>query len=398
MRYEETHPWLTFQYRATPNALWARLGEALSKNQHLAGIPLPPRLAEELASVVLAKGALATTAIEGNTLSEEQAVAVINRGESLPPSQGYLGNEIRNVVVALNQIHSSAGSGVFRLSSDWLRQQNGVVLEGLEVEDHVSPGEYTRDSLVVGQVYRGAPPEDVEYLVARMCEWLNDSFVAQSQDRSLPDDERFYNAVFGAFLAHLYIVWIHPFGDGNGRTARLAEVAILLNSGVVPWVAANLLSDHYNRTRSRYYARLAAASRKREVDEFIAYAVSGYVDLLREQIDAVRSYQVRIAWTSYVYEQMRDEPSGPTKERRRELVLALPIDRPVAKRDVRRLTPGLAEKYAGHEDRMIQRDLNALEERGLVAGSRKGYIARASIMNAFMPLPPPPYPGGQDEA
>jgi Fic family protein len=398
MRYEETHPWLTFQYRATPNVLWARLGEALSKNQHLAGIPLPPRLAEELASVVLVKGALATTAIEGNTLSEEQAAAVINRGKSLPPSQDYLENEIRNVVAALNQVLSSAGGGAFTLTPDWLRQQNRMVLEGLEVEDHVAPGEYTRDSLVVGQVYRGAPPEDVEYLVERMCEWLNDSFAAPSQDLSQPEDMRFYNAVFGALLAHLYLVWIHPFGDGNGRVARLAEVAILLNSGVVPWVAANLLSDHYNRTRSRYYTRLAAASQKREVDEFIVYAVSGLVDRLREQIDAVRSYQVRIAWTSYVYEQMRDEPTGPTKERRRELVLTLPIHRPIAKRDIRRLSPGLAEKYAGHEDRMIQRDLNALKERGLVAESQKGYIALASIMNAFTPLPPPPDPGGQDKA
>lgn len=387
VRYSETHPWITFHYRAAPNMLWAKLGEAFSKNQHLAGIPLPPKLAEHLASVVLTKGALATAAIEGNTLSEEEANAIIREGKTLPPSQEYLETEIRNVIGALNEIRSSAG-GEFVLTSEWLKNQNFAVLHGLEMEEHVVPGEYTNDSLTVGRVYRGAPPEDVEFLVDKMCDWLNEAFIKPSQDQSGPPDMRFYNAVFAALLAHLYVVWIHPFGDGNGRTARLAEVAILLNSGVVPWIAANLLSDHYNRTRTRYYARLAAASRQGELDEFIKYAVAGYVDMLREQIDTVKAHQLGIAWINYVHERLRGEPSGPTKERRRELVLSLPIDGPVAKRNIRRLTPALAELYAGHEDRMIQRDLNALEKLGLVTKDRRGYRGSAFIMSAFLPLPP----------
>lgn len=387
MRYTKTHPWLTFHYAATPDLLWAKLGEAFSKNQHLAGIPLPPILAEHLAAVVLTKGALATTAIEGNTLSVSEADAIINQGKTLPPSQEYLEIEIRNVAKALNDIHRSA-TGDLRLTPDWIRQQNGRVLEGLDIADQVAPGEYTTNSPVVGGSYRGAPPEDVEYLIDRMCSWLNESFVGASQDQHATADIRFCNAVFAALLAHLYLVWIHPFGDGNGRTARLVEVAVLLNSGVVPWIAANLLSDHYNRTRTRYYARLEAAYRRMDVDGFIVYAVGGYVDLLREQIDIVREHQVRIAWTNFVHERLRQDPSGPTKERRRELALTLPIDHPVAKRDIRRLTPELAEQYAGHEDRMIQRDLNALQRQGLVTRTQRGYVASAHIMNAFMPLPP----------
>lgn len=383
----ETHPWLTFHYAATPDLLWAKLGEAFSKNQHLAGIPLPPILAEHLAAVVLTKGALATTAIEGNTLSASEADAIINQGKTLPPSQEYLEIEIRNVVRALNDIHRSA-TGDLRLTPDWIRQQNGRVLDGLDIADHAVPGEYTASSLVVGGSYRGAPPQDVDYLIDRMCSWLNESFIEPSQDQHATADIRFYNAVFAALLAHLYLVWIHPFGDGNGRTARLVEVAVLLNSGVVPWIAANLLSDHYNRTRTRYYARLEAASRAMDVDGFIAYAVGGYVDMLREQIDIVKAHQVRIAWTNFVHERLRQEPSGPTKERRRELALTLPIDHPVAKRDIRHLTPHLAELYAGHEDRMVQRDLNALQQRELVTETEHGYLAAAHIMSAFMPLPP----------
>lgn len=55
-------------------------------------------------------------------------------------------------------------------------------------------------------------------------------------------------AIFKAVVAHLYLAWIHPVGDGNGRTARLVEFQILLSSGV-PSPAAHLLSNHYNQTR-----------------------------------------------------------------------------------------------------------------------------------------------------
>lgn len=386
MRYEESHPWLTFNYSPSVNVLWAKLGEAFSKNQHLAGIPLPPRLAEELAAVVLTKGALATTAIEGNTLSEREASEIIHDGKKLPPSQEYLETEIRNIVAALNDIHSSTERG-FLLSPEWIREQNRKVLSDLEVEAHVTPGEYTSATLVVGQVYRGAPPEDLDFLMRKMCGWLNEAFIKPAQDETSPLDLRFYNAMFAALLAHLYFVWVHPFGDGNGRTARLIEVAILLSSGVVPWIAANLLSDHYNRTRTRYYTRLDAASRRGEVDQFIEYAVAGYVDMIREQIDTVKQHQVQIAWTNYVHEQLHHEPAGPAKSRRLELVLALPSKQALRKQEIRYLTPKLTEHYAGHEDRMIQRDLNALKKLGLVAYTGSGYMARQSIMNAFMPLP-----------
>jgi Fic/DOC family len=46
--------------------------------------------------------------------------------------------------------------------------------------------------------------------------------------RDIPGTEILVKAI----LAHLYIAWIHPFGDGNGRAARLMELRILLEAGV----------------------------------------------------------------------------------------------------------------------------------------------------------------------
>jgi Fic family protein len=84
-------------------------------------------------------------------------------------------------------------------------------------------------------------------------------------------------AILKAVVAHLYLAWIHPFGDGNGRTARLVEFQILLSSGV-PSPAAHLLSNHYNQTRSEYYRQLDRASKSGgELAPFIEYGARGFV-------------------------------------------------------------------------------------------------------------------------
>src|SRR5204863_10051002 len=146
------------------------------------------------------------------------------------------------------------------------------VLDGLDCEPGVLPGVLRTHSVVVAR-YRGAPSEDCEYLVSRLSEWLNGP-TFQIAD----DDWRLPYALLKAIVAHLYLAWIHPFGDGNGRTARLIELQILLAAGV-PTPATHLLSNHYNQTRAYYQRRLDEASRRDDgLIRFIRYAVQGFVD------------------------------------------------------------------------------------------------------------------------
>ena len=86
--FEQTHPWLSFRLdlRQADWNLWMELGEAASKGEHLAGVPLQPAVAKRLHEIFLAKGAAATTAIEGNTVSEAQVLEHIRGTLKLPPS------------------------------------------------------------------------------------------------------------------------------------------------------------------------------------------------------------------------------------------------------------------------------------------------------------------------
>src|SRR5260221_2289145 len=112
--YTETHPWITFgpiDLSRGGAELWMLLGEARSKVDHLALALLKPSVAEEMSHVYLAKGVHATTAIEGNVLSESQVRDIIEGRGGLPPSQQYPEREVANIIAAYNRIadHLVAG-------------------------------------------------------------------------------------------------------------------------------------------------------------------------------------------------------------------------------------------------------------------------------------------------
>jgi Fic family protein len=230
-------------------------------------------------------------------------------------------------------------------------------------------------------VYRGAPAEDCRHLLERLCEWLN------GKDFTPPDEElRIPFALIKAIVAHVYLAWIHPFGDGNGRTARLVEFHVLFASGI-PLPAAHLLSDHYNLTRTEYYRELAKASASGgDLLPFIRYALRGFLDGIRGQIARVRSQQMNVAWENYVHDLFRKQKNSPTQKRRRELVFDLTdhggwVDLPA----ISLLTPKLAREYATAGERTIQRDLNAVAKMGLILRRHGKVMANRQIIEAFLP-------------
>ncbi len=194
--------------------------------------------------------------------------------------------------------------------------------------------------------------------------------------------------VVQAVYAHLYIAWIHPFGDGNGRTARL-EYTLLARSGQVPLLAAHLLSNHYNLTRDQYYRELEGAGQSRSTGSFVAYAAQGLVDGLREQVDLVHAQQLNVSWRNYVNETMDRFPTSKAGDRQRALVLAMPPFDVVSRDELTVLTPNLAALYARTGPRTLSRDLNRLLDEGLILREGRSWRANTTVMFAFMPAGAP---------
>jgi Fic family protein len=379
--YQETHPWISFELdlRKAPHTLWLKLGEAQSKIEHLAGVPLLPETEESLRQLFLAKGVQATTAIEGNTLSEEEVLAHIQGRLELPPSKEYLKQEIDNIIKACDLIGARVlDDGVLRLRVPDIREYNKLVLAGLPLGEAVVPGSFRGHPVGVGR-YRGAPAEDLEHLIGRLCDWLNNEFVSPG------DEHRIAFGVLRAILAHLYLAWIHPFGDGNGRTARLIELQILLSTGV-PSIAAHLLSNHYNQTRSEYYRHLDISHQAGDgALSFIEYALGGFIDGLKEQILTIRDQQLAVLWVNHIHDLFRNKDSASSIRRRR---LAIDLSRhaePLPLANVRHVSARIAEAFAGKTDRTVTRDLGRLEELGLIEITPRGARARREKMLAFLP-------------
>jgi Fic family protein len=359
------------------------LGEAQSKCHHVGGVPLLPATAIRLHRLYLAKGALATTAIEGNTLSEEQVLAHLDGRLELPPSKHYLEREVANVIEAANSIGSRLLEGAEdRLTPDLLQRWNVAVLEGLPLEPDVAPGRWREHSVTAGR-YLGAPAEDCPWLVERLCEWLN-GFEPELW-AGQPGETRIASALLRAVLAHLYLVWIHPFADGNGRTARLLEFHILVGAGL-PSPAAHLLSNHYNETRAEYYRQLDAASRSSGgVLAFLEYALRGFVDGLAAQIETIREQQWAMTFEHFVDQHFAGRHSPPDL-RQRDLVLDLGRrEAIIAIDEIPLLTPRLARAYADRTRKTLTRDLNALVSEGLIERTAAGVRARREQVLAFLP-------------
>lgn len=385
--YQDTHPWISFQLnlRRIPPPVWALLGRAMASADHIAHSMLRPDVGQQLHQLFLAKGVLATTAIEGNTLNEDDALRAVQGTLDLPESRQYLGQEIRNIIDAANEILETvvtAPEGDTNLTSDQIKGFNRMVLRDLPLEEDVVPGEIRTHSVGVAR-YRGAPPGDCEYLVDRLCEWL-----ATPALNPEATDSRVPFAIIKAIVAHLYLAWIHPFGDGNGRTARLMEVQILL-AAEMPAPACHLLSNHYNQTRSEYYRQLDAAGRSGDPVPFIEYAVRGLLDGLEEALTKIRAQQFEDRWEQYVYETF-----GTLKREsdRRRLRLVLDITRsyqetgePVRKEDLRFLSPEVTEAYADKTMKTVSRDLNAILSMGLLAEEQDGYVPRDWVILTFRP-------------
>jgi Fic family protein len=381
--YEKSHPWLTFQFdlsKARPR-LWILLGEAQSKSEHIAGVPLRPSTAKELHMLYLSKGVAATTAIEGNTLSEEEVLNRIKGKRDLPDSLEYLGQEIDNVVAACNRIaDQQIAEGTDNLTGALIIDLNRMVLEKLKVKEGVVPGKIRTYSVGVAG-YRGAPAEDCAFLLQHLCDWLNSATFRPP----VPGENPIIYGLVKAIVAHVYLAWIHPFGDGNGRTARLVEFLILISAGV-PLPAAHLLSNHYNQTRQEYYRQLEKTSLSGgDLLPFIEYAVQGFVDGTRQQLAVIRDQQMDVAWRNFVHDLFK-EHNRPADIRARHLILDLSEqEAPVRLSKLSMISPRLAAAYSGKTIKAVRRDVRKLLDMGLIEITANGVRPKKEIISAFLP-------------
>ena len=361
-----------------------KLGQSKALIASLREVPLSATLKSELKQVSLIKGAQASTAIEGNTLSEEEVRNVLE-GQNIPESKAYQEKEVDNILRAMHQIIDDVAiqSNPPILTAELFQGYHHRVGEGLTAPFGATPGKFAQSQRVVGN-YRCPPPgrgkEQVEGLVKRLCEWSEKEFGFTTGKQTFRD------GFFQAVISHVYFEWIHPFDDGNGRTGRLLEFYLLLRAGV-PDICAHVLSNHYNKTRPEYYAHLQRCQETGELTDFIGYAITGFLDGLNEVWESISVELLERAWRSHVYDKFAEiKLSRAVLKRRRSLVLYLPLFKSHTFDTITLAALEIAQHYRGVEAHTIKRDIDYLVKEELLSQDESGeFSANVGILRTQYP-------------
>ena len=207
--------------------------------------------------------------------------------------------------------------------------------------------------------------EQVPELTAGLFSWLDRDFPPAGEGGNLG------SAVIRALVTHVYLLWIRPFAEGNGRTARLAEACVLLDAGY-PAVAARIPSTFYATLRPEYHRQLELATRERSLTSFISFAADGLRSGLHDLHDSIRRAHFARAWRGFVLDRLEGHPHRKRTvfRRRRDLMLALPLDGTRDIEEIARLDPLTARLYSGLSKRTLRRDLDFLVRTGLLSATR----------------------------
>ncbi len=362
------------------NSCAYQLGECSALIQALSNIPLKPEYRSKLLQVSLIKGAQATTAIEGNTLTEEE-IEKIQEGWKLPESREYQEREVTNVINAFNELLKEIieEEKLRIITPDTIKTFHKMIGKNLGKHLDAIPGKFRTDSRFVGP-YKTPDHEDIPGLMEELCTWLKKEFHFES-------GQDFPTAVIQAVVTHVYLEWIHPFGDGNGRTGRLLEFYILLRAGL-PDIVSHVLSNFYNKTRQEYYRQLRNAKEKNDLTFFIEYAVKGFRDGLVENLDIIQESQLYTFWHNYIYEifsNLRYTKKEAFK-RKRELILQLPTDKYLSTDEMTMTTPLIAKMYSQVNKVTVLRDIKELIELNLLKKEGRKYKANIEILRTMIPL------------
>jgi len=220
---------------------------------YLRAIQLPAGYRRELVSKVTTETVHSSTAIEGNTLTEQQVADVLH-GKPVH-AQPIDIQEILNYDLALSFVERTVQEPDFTVTEQTIREINALVLKG--IRDDIA-GRYRIKQVIVGDYL---PPEHfkVPAMMDDFVTWIN---------QPTPAD---LSPILYTGIAHYQLVAIHPFEDGNGRTTRILTSLLLLRHGYSV-TSLFALESYYNRDRRAYYQALSSADQ---------YRVAGKPDLTR---------------------------------------------------------------------------------------------------------------------
>lgn len=259
-----------------------RIETAKQKILHL---PLTPIVLSSLRETARLYTTHYSTMIEGNRLDPDQVKVVLKHHGHFPGRERDE-NEVKGYYAALTQVEKWVAQGV-AVTENRIQMLHALVMAN--GKENIKPTAYRdgqnviRDARTKAIVYMPPEAKDVKNLMASMVEWIN-------QNAHLP-------CPIVAGIAHYQFATIHPYYDGNGRTARLLTT-LILHLGGYDLKGLFSLEEYYARNLSacydaisvgeshNYYMGRAEADITKWVEYFIEGMAVAFENVLRRMDDA----------------------------------------------------------------------------------------------------------------
>ena len=342
--------------------------------ESLKELPILPAQAQEFEQELTRKSIFSTAAIEGNPLKEDEVAEIIENQltEDLLEAKKI---EIKNLQKAYKEISAINPKADFILSESFIKKIHQTVTAKLNYDSCI-PGYYRNHVVKVGDKQHGGvatPPKclkDIQTLMAEYIEWFNSEDI-----QSLPP-------IIKSTLAHYHLALIHPFADGNGRTARLIEASVLRAAGVK--YLPTMLSNYYYREIDGYFMAFSECRKNKENDitTFLNFILKGAIESLNEVKSRITSY-IRKSTLKNYFKTLKI--SKKITKRQLELLNLLLEDKKnkhITINSIQRELPYRA-LYSAVSDRTARRDLTKLHKLEILKTTGNKFQLDRKILNAL---------------
>ena len=238
--------------------------------QAIQTLPITSRVLANLRETARLFSTHYSTMIEGNRLTQEQVAQVIG-GDQHFPGRERDQDEVKGYYAALDEVERMSKRRE-RISEATVQKLHALVMASGKTRVRATP--YRDGQNVIRDAHSNAivymPPEakDVPRLMEQLITWIN-----QKDDLPVP---------IKAAIAHYQYATIHPYYDGNGRTARLLTTFVL-HLGTYDLKGLYALEEYYARNLKAYYEALTigpshnyyVGRAEADITKWIAYFIEG---------------------------------------------------------------------------------------------------------------------------
>ena len=252
--------------RYDPAAVFESLVQAKAAAGVLNQLPYLPRWIEQVHEEQLRLEAAGTSRIEGAEFTQREQEEALAPD---PPAQAGLTHSQRQLRAADATYRWMRSQPAERwVTTDFILETHRRIVTGCD-DDHCKPGALRPQGW---NVTFGTPPCRGA-AGGNECRTAFDSLCAAITGEFLQHDR-----IIQAIAIHYHVGSMHPFGDGNGRTARALEAFMLRQAGVNEMVMISL-SNYYYEHKEEYLAALfASRSGGHDLTPFLRFALGAVAE------------------------------------------------------------------------------------------------------------------------